>query len=119
MMNQSGRCLASGIARAAMRSLQYKIACRCAAVGVRFVKAAPRFTGTQRCSGCGGLQDMPLRKAVCECLGCGLVIDRDDNAALNLQHDGEAAEPVKRVVCRLSLAGGVKCATGCHHDGGQ
>ena len=90
MMNQSGRCLASGIARAAMRSLQYKIACRCAAAGVRFVNAAPRFPDTRMCSGCGGLQDMPLRKGVCECLGCGLVLYRDLNAAVNLRQYGEA-----------------------------
>lgn len=90
MMNQSGRCLASGIARADMRSLQYKIACRCAAAGVRFVNAAPRFTGIQRCSRCGGLQDMPFRKGVCECLRCGLVLHRDLNAAVNLRQYGEA-----------------------------
>ena len=89
MMNQSGRRLAGGIARAAMGALQHKIACQCKAAGVRFVKAPGDFPSTRRCSGCGEPQDMPLSKRIYECLRCGLVMDRDDNAALNLQHYGE------------------------------
>ena len=89
MMNRSGRRLAGGIARAAMGALQRKIACQCKAAGVRFVKAPGDFPSTRRCSGCGEPQDMPLSKRVYECLRCGLVMDRDDNAALNLQHYGE------------------------------
>ena len=89
MMNRSGRRLAGGIARAAMSALQRKIACQCKAAGVRFVKAPGDFPSTRRCSGCGEPQDMPLSKRVYECLCCGLVMDRDGNAALNLQHYGE------------------------------
>ena len=89
MMNRSGRRLAGGIARAAMGALQRKIACQCKAAGVRFVKAPGDFPSTRRCSRCGEPQDMPLSKRVYECLCCGLIMDRDDNAALNLQHYGE------------------------------
>ena len=89
MMNRSGRRLAGGIARAAMSALQYKIQYRCKAAKVEFVKAPADFPSTRRCSRCGEPQDMPLSKRVYECLRCGLVMDRDHNAALNLQHYGE------------------------------
>ena len=89
MMNRGGRRLAGGIARAAMSALQYKIQYRCEAAGVEFVKAPADFPSTRKCSRCGEPQDMPLSKRVYECLCCGLVIDRDGNAALNLQHYGE------------------------------
>ena len=72
-----------------MSALQYKIQYRCEAAGVEFVRAPADFPSTRRCSRCGEPQDMPLSKRVYECLCCGLVMDRDDNAALNLQHYGE------------------------------
>ena len=90
MMSRGGRCLAGGIARAGMGGLQHKIAYRCEASGVRLVEAPGDYPSTRMCSGCGALQEMPLRRRVYECLHCGLVMDRDDNAALNLQRYGES-----------------------------
>ena len=90
MMNQSGKRLAGGIARAAMRSLQEKIAYRCEAAKVTLIKAPPDFPSTQMCSSqCGGLQEMPLERRVYECPRCGFVLDRDLNAAINLKQYGE------------------------------
>ena len=90
MMDRSGRYLAGGIARAAMGDLQRKIAYRCKAARVSFVRVPADFPSTRMCSRCGALQEMPLRKRVYDCLSCGLVMDRDDNAALNLKHYGES-----------------------------
>jgi putative transposase len=42
---------------------------------------------SQLCSSCGGRQKMPLSKRVYEC-SCGLVIDRDLNAAINIKRIG-------------------------------
>ncbi|GHO65195.1 transposase [Ktedonobacter sp. SOSP1-52] len=39
---------------------------------------------SKQCSGCGNLQDMPLRKRTYRCAECGLVMDRDDNSAVNI-----------------------------------
>ena len=72
-----------------MGGLRRKIAYRCHAVGVRLVEAPGDYPSSRMCSNCGALQEMPLRRRVYECLRCGLVMDRDDNAALNLQHYGE------------------------------
>jgi len=45
-----------------------------------------RFEPTsQTCSSCGKKQDMPLKERVFKCEGCGLKIDRDLNASLNIK----------------------------------
>ena len=90
MMSRGGRYLAGSIARAAMSGLQHKIAYRCAAAGVRLVEASGDYPSSRMCSRCGALREMPLGKRVYECLSCGLLMDRDDNAALNLQRYGES-----------------------------
>lgn len=90
MMSRGGRCLAAGIARAAMGYLRHKVAYRCEASGVTLVEAPVDYPSTRMCSGCGALQDMPLGKRVYECPSCGLVMDRDANAARNLQRYGES-----------------------------
>jgi putative transposase len=39
---------------------------------------------SKACSGCGNLQDMPLHKRTYRCVECGLVMDRDENSAVNI-----------------------------------
>ena len=39
---------------------------------------------SKACSGCGYLQPMPLWKRTYCCTNCGLVMDRDDNSAVNI-----------------------------------
>src|SRR5262245_34200886 len=51
--------------------------------GRTFERRDPRYT-TQTCSNCGSRQKMPLGIRIYECEKCGLVIDRDFNAAINL-----------------------------------
>ena len=90
MMSRSGRCLTGGVARAAMGGLRHKIAYRCEASGVSLVEAPEGYPSSRMCSRCGALQDMPLGKRVYECPRCGLVMDRDANAARNLQRYRES-----------------------------
>jgi len=54
---------------------------------VTLIKADRFFPSTKTCSGCQKKHDMPLskRKMVCD---CGLKIDRDLNAAINLKNYG-------------------------------
>ena len=65
-----------------LQMLEYKAE----SAGIRLVKVEPRGT-TQMCSGCG--RDVPKRlwDRVHKC-GCGLVIDRDHNAAINILNRG-------------------------------
>ena len=90
MMDRGGRCLTAGVARAGMGGLRHKIAYRCEASGVSLVEAPGGYPSSRMCSRCGALQDMPLGKRVYDCPRCGLVMDRDANAARNLQRYGES-----------------------------
>ncbi|MBZ0277962.1 MAG: transposase, partial [Anaerolineae bacterium] len=50
-----------------------------------------RFTPTTKtCSGCGQRHDLTLRDRTLHC-ECGLVIDRDHNAAINIKTAGASA----------------------------
>jgi putative transposase len=51
--------------------------------GIPIVAICPRFT-TQDCSGCGFRVKKSLSMRTHICPGCGLVLDRDQNAALNI-----------------------------------
>ncbi len=80
-------CLAKSIMDAAWtdftNSLQYKAAW----AGRRFVKINPAYT-SQDCSACGHRQKMPLDIREYHCPCCGLVIGRDQNAAINILRVG-------------------------------
>lgn len=52
--------------------------------GVSVVVADRFFPSSQMCSSCGQLHDIPLSQRVMRC-ACGLEIDRDLNAAINLE----------------------------------
>ncbi|WP_265238837.1 transposase [Lyngbya sp. CCAP 1446/10] len=42
------------------------------------------YPSSKTCSSCGHIQSMPLKKRVFECQNCGIAINRDLNAAINL-----------------------------------
>ena len=58
---------------------------------------------SKMCSGCGYLQSMPLWKRTYCCTECGLVMDRDENSAVNI---------LERYVARLGphVADATRCA---------
>ncbi len=63
------------------RQLEYKFRW----YGSRLVVAPRFYPSTKRCSSCGHVRDeMPLSERTYEYESCGLVLDRDLNAALNL-----------------------------------
>lgn len=51
--------------------------------GCELIKVDPRNT-TQACSGCGAIVPKALSDRWHECQHCGLSLDRDHNAALNV-----------------------------------
>lgn len=58
-------------------------------LGKFLVKADKFFPSTKQCSSCKGKREMELSERVYKCDYCGLVIDRDLNAALNLEEYGQ------------------------------
>jgi putative transposase len=54
-------------------------------------RAISDAASSKTCSACGLVKDaMPLHVRIFECAGCGLVLDRDHNAALNILAAGRA-----------------------------
>lgn len=90
-MREERKGMAGEITRAAMHGMQQKVALRCEATGAEFLKARGDFPSTQLCSVCGRRQKMPLGKRWNDTYACrcGLQLDRDFNAALNLRHYGQ------------------------------
>jgi putative transposase len=60
---------------------------KAAGAGRRVVAVPPAYT-SQDCSGCGTRVPKSLRVRTPVCTTCGLVLDRDENAARNLQAAG-------------------------------
>lgn len=56
---------------------------KCSLYGKELVLENERDT-SKMCSGCGHLQKMPLWKRTYCCVECGLVMDRDENSAINI-----------------------------------
>ena len=64
------------------RQLTYKAAW----YGCRVVVVSRWDPSSKRCSGCGAVKDLlPLAERIYHCAACGLVLDRDLNAAINLE----------------------------------
>ena len=82
---QSMRTLARALSDVGMAELRRQIQYKAALSGTAVVLADPWYPSTQLCSRCGGRQKMSLLTRKYHCTTCGLVLDRDVNAALNLR----------------------------------
>jgi putative transposase len=81
----ANRKLARAVADAAMGQHLQFLKTKVANVGGELFIASRWFPSTKRCSCCGQVKKrMPLKHRTYQCLVCGLVIDRDLNAAVNL-----------------------------------
>ena len=79
------RNLAKSISDAAMGELRRQIQYKAKWHGVEVRVAERFFPSSKTCSGCGEVKsNLNLRERTYSCDGCGLVIDRDLNAAINL-----------------------------------
>ena len=84
-MHHGPKNIRSGMQRSCMseilRQLEYK--------AIHIVKADRWYPSTQLCSKCGARQKMELTERTYNCPHCGLSLDRDLNAAINLsKHPG-------------------------------
>lgn len=73
----------------------------CESNGATFVKVDPRNT-SQLCSGCGALVPKGLGERTHRCPHCGLVLDRDVNAARNILARGQVR--VEPAACKREVA---------------
>lgn len=64
-----------------VRQIKYK----CERYGIQFVQVGRFYASSKTCSQCGHIKaDLRLSDRIYKCAECGLVIDRDLNAAINL-----------------------------------
>ncbi len=90
-LNVSGmmknRRLARSLADASLAGLIAKLEYRCNWLGIAFEKVNRWFPSTKTCSECGAVRpNMDLSERTFICYSCGVMLDRDLNAALNLRH---------------------------------
>ncbi len=81
--------LARSMAEQQWGTFVHQLTCKAESAGGEAVRVVPRHTGTD-CHVCGHRQPMPLHVREFACGGCGLVTDRDVNAARNILHRGVA-----------------------------
>jgi putative transposase len=88
--------LAKSISDAGWAAFRTILACKAAYAGKREMAIPAQYT-SQNCSGCG--EHVPKRLSIRThvCPSCGLVIDRDENAALNILRAGQARQGVAAV----------------------
>ena len=67
------------------------LACKAACAGKRVEAVNPAYT-SQDCSGCGARVPKSLSVRTHVCPSCGLVLDRDENAARNILRAGQARQ---------------------------
>lgn len=89
-LNVSGmlqnRSLARSISDAGWSELLRQLGYKVTWYGSRLVEAGRFYPSTKTCSACGLVKDaMPLSERVYRCAGCGMEINRDLNAARNLE----------------------------------
>ncbi|MFZ2603717.1 MAG: transposase, partial [Candidatus Omnitrophota bacterium] len=75
--------LAKSISDASWSQLQNFTAYKAENAGKRVEFVAPQGT-TKECSRCGNSMQLSLKDRVFNCACCGLVLDRDQNAAINI-----------------------------------
>ena len=72
------------ITEASMRKFRTMLSNRAIKHGVNIIIANQYYPSSQKCSICGNLKEMKVDKRIYKCEQCGLIIDRDLNAAINL-----------------------------------
>ena len=76
-------CLAKSISDAAWAAFSDLLAYKAGWAGRQFIAVNPAYT-SQQCSNCGHRKPMPLDVRIYDCECCGISLERDHNAALNI-----------------------------------
>jgi len=83
------RHLAKSISDAGWAAFRTILEAKAACAGRRVIAIPAQYT-SQDCSGCGERIPKSLSVRTHVCTSCGLVLDRDENAARNIQWAGQA-----------------------------
>jgi putative transposase len=83
------RHLAKSLSDAGWAAFRAILEAKAACAGRRVVAVPPAYT-SQDCSGCGARVPKSLSVRTPACPSCGLVMDRDENAARNILRAGQA-----------------------------
>jgi len=75
--------------------------------GTDVIPVSRWFPSTRRCSECGADTEVSLEERTCTCRSCGLVIDRDENAAANLLQCAEELHKESAAKPAVHACGGV------------
>ena len=81
-------CLAKSISDVAWSQFASLLSYKAAWAGRKYVAVNPAYT-SQDCSRCGHRQKLALADRTYTCPCCGLVVDRDLNASLNILRLGQ------------------------------
>ena len=81
-------CLAKSISDASWSMFRSVLTSKAESAGRLVVAINPAYT-SQMCSGCGNIEKKSLSVRTHKCLRCGLVLDRDTNAAVNIKSVGQ------------------------------
>lgn len=85
------RHLSKAIQRQKFKEFSRQMEYKCEKYGIEFMKVDRFFPSSKKCSSCDEMKkDLKLMDRIYAC-ECGLRIDRDLNAALNLQKEGQLA----------------------------
>ena len=76
--------LAKSISDAGWGNFRLKLQSKAANAGKQFTEVKPHHT-SQKCSGCNEIVPKELSDRVHDCPHCGLILDRDHNAAINIK----------------------------------
>lgn len=83
--------LSDGIAKQKFYEFTRQLTYKCENYGIKLVKADRFYPSSKICSTCGNKKtDLKLGDRIYRCMSCGLVIDRDLNASINLANYNEA-----------------------------
>lgn len=77
------KCLSKSISDASWSTFFSMLSYKAVEAGRTFIAVNPAYT-SQTCSSCGCRQKMPLPDRTYICNECGIVLDRDHNASLNI-----------------------------------
>jgi putative transposase len=93
------RRLARAITDSGMGQVRRLLGYKCPWAGGRLVEAGTFFASSKTCSGCGTVKaKLSLAERTFRCQACGLVVDRDVNAARNLATLVDGIQQIEQVV---------------------
>ena len=95
--------------------LEYKMKDR----GKELVRVDKFFPSSQLCSNCGHRQKLELGERTYRCPHCGMVMDRDYNAAINIRNEGLnvlRSRKIDKTCTTDGIAGSYACGDDVRHQ---